>query len=292
MSEMHESAGCYVVDALDPVERAAFEAHLLDCEPCRLEVVELREVTADLSGLMARPAPVALRRSVLAAVRAIQEDVPEHAVRLQNTGARPAAAGTSLLTGSDGNPPLDADLVAPLDEHPSVVPDWTWSVPVDDSKVDTEARRVRRSLQVLKVVVAAVLALAVALGGWVYSLSERNQQQVASIQAETELLSAPDAKIYRSAINGASVTYVVSVQRDEVLFLATNLADPGENAVYQLWTRKGDAATSAGLVSEGGDVRQWLRGSVRGATGLAVTHEDSPTGSKTPTAPLLFSVTL
>jgi hypothetical protein len=241
---------------------------------------------------MARPAPVALRSSVLAAVQAIQEEVPEHAVRLQNTSVRPTAAGTSLLTGSDGNLPLDANFVAPLEEHPSVVPDWTWSVPVDNGEVEAEERRVRCSLRILKAVVAALLVLAVALGGWVYSLSQRNQQQVASIQAETKLLGAPDAKIYRSTVNGVPVTYVVSLQDDQVLFLATDLPDPGHHAVYQLWIRRGDAATSAGLVSEGGDVRQWLRGSVRAASSLAITREASPTGSQSPTAPLLSTVAL
>lgn len=40
----NDSAGAYVLDALEPEERVSFESHLRTCESCRLEVAELRAV--------------------------------------------------------------------------------------------------------------------------------------------------------------------------------------------------------------------------------------------------------
>jgi anti-sigma-K factor RskA len=67
------AAAGYALDALDPDERAAFEAHLADCATCRDEVRSLRE-TADLLA-HAAPAAVpadALRGRVLAEARRVR----------------------------------------------------------------------------------------------------------------------------------------------------------------------------------------------------------------------------
>ena len=56
MSEIHGAVGSYVVNALDPDERAEFEAHLAVCPTCSREVVELGETAAELS-LLASDAP-------------------------------------------------------------------------------------------------------------------------------------------------------------------------------------------------------------------------------------------
>ena len=63
-------AAPYALDALDGEERAAFEAHLVQCAQCRAEVASFREVAARLAAAVpdASPPP-ALRRRVLAVVR-------------------------------------------------------------------------------------------------------------------------------------------------------------------------------------------------------------------------------
>ncbi|MEW1587278.1 anti-sigma factor [Micromonospora vinacea] len=48
-ADVHTLAGAYVLDAVDDIERAAFERHLAECEPCRVEVAELRETVARLA---------------------------------------------------------------------------------------------------------------------------------------------------------------------------------------------------------------------------------------------------
>jgi anti-sigma-K factor RskA len=66
-ADLHALSGAYVLDAVDDIERAAFARHLVECEPCRLEVAEFQEVAARL-GELDEPPPPHLRDSVLAIV--------------------------------------------------------------------------------------------------------------------------------------------------------------------------------------------------------------------------------
>ncbi|MBU2075761.1 MAG: zf-HC2 domain-containing protein, partial [Actinobacteria bacterium] len=43
MNDVHALSGAYAVDALDDIERAQFERHLVECAECRAEVDSLRE---------------------------------------------------------------------------------------------------------------------------------------------------------------------------------------------------------------------------------------------------------
>lgn len=297
MSEVHDAVGSYVVNALDPPERVEFEAHLPTCNRCRLEVAEFRETVAELTVLVATPPPAALRTSLLAAIGSIRPAASEADVRVNqqaNLGVRPAPAvlRTSVLAGTQEAHPVVTDEVAPLEEHPSIVPDWSWSVPLDHPPEELAVRPSRRVQRLLTALVAAVAVVSLALGGWVYVLSQRNEAQLAAAQQETQLLGAPDAEVFRSTVNGASVVYVVSKQRDQALLLAHDLPDPGRASTYQLWTLQGTAATSAGLVGTGGTVSQWFSGPVHDADALAVSREPSSNGSTTPSLPALSSVSI
>ncbi|WP_433309364.1 anti-sigma factor [Micromonospora sp. CA-269861] len=66
-ADIHTLAGAYALNAVDELEGAAFERHLADCEPCRLEVAELRETAARLADETAvEAAPPELRERTLA----------------------------------------------------------------------------------------------------------------------------------------------------------------------------------------------------------------------------------
>lgn len=67
-ADVHALSGAYAVDALRPLERADFEAHLARCETCRLEVATLREAATHLSSGVATSPPARLRAVILAAV--------------------------------------------------------------------------------------------------------------------------------------------------------------------------------------------------------------------------------
>jgi len=291
MTDIHSAIGSYVADALSPAERAEFEAHLTGCISCRLEVAEFAETLAELTPLVATRPPAALRDSVLAAIRTVQPAAPELIVRSEERARRRAepespdlepwvpAAVTELR-------PLGPDEVAPLDEHPSEVPDWTWLGVTASLSDDLTARRSRRTDRILAALVAAALVVALAFSGWVYVSWQQNQTQVSETQRETDLLTARDVKVYTSAVQGTPVSYVVSKERKQALFIANNLPNPGPDRTYQLWTLKGDAATSAGLVRTGGTIRQWIDEPVDDVDGLAISREPGPKGSPAPSQTL------
>ena len=135
--------------------------------------------------------------------------------------------------------------------------------------------------------VAAALVLVVGLGGWVVTLvNDQRNQQVAEQQI-TDLLTAPDAKIYATQLDGANVSYVVSKERNQAVFLGDDLQSPGDGKVYQLWTIAGEDPTSQGLVSGSGAVTHWFDAPVDDAQVMAVTVEPrggSPSPTTTPLA--------
>jgi anti-sigma-K factor RskA len=81
MTDIHALAGAYVLDAVDDLERAAFERHLGECETCAIEVAELRESTARLTDPTWSTPPPRLREQVLAEVRRTRQLPPRPADR-------------------------------------------------------------------------------------------------------------------------------------------------------------------------------------------------------------------
>lgn len=76
--DIHALAGAYALDAVDDLERAAFERHLRDCASCAGEVAELRETAAWLAGPVAAPAPARLREAVLGEVGRTPQERGRH----------------------------------------------------------------------------------------------------------------------------------------------------------------------------------------------------------------------
>jgi anti-sigma factor RsiW len=77
---IHELTAGYALDALDPGERSAYEAHLAGCEQCQQELSSFWETTEALAVAASGPAPSpALRERILAEVRA---EAPQNVVPL------------------------------------------------------------------------------------------------------------------------------------------------------------------------------------------------------------------
>ena len=73
---IHELTAGYALDALEPAEREAYEAHLEGCEQCQEELASFWEVTGALAVAADGPAPSpALRDRILEAARAEQQNV-------------------------------------------------------------------------------------------------------------------------------------------------------------------------------------------------------------------------
>ena len=206
MSEIHGAVGSYVVNALDPDELDEFEAHLAVCPTCSREVQEFGETVAELSLLASVTPPAELRGSILAAVSQVRPLPPEPLAELA---------------------PVEA-------EAPSATP--LSQRPVDELALRRQQRRTR----VLSVLVAAVMAAALALGGVVYGLVQSRQAQVAQQTAATELLTAPDVRTYSTTMkDGGQISFVVSKSLNRAMFVGKDLPAVGNDKRYQLWTLEG-----------------------------------------------------
>ncbi|KUL28501.1 anti-sigma factor [Actinoplanes awajinensis] len=90
IADIHTLAGAYVLDAVDDIERAAFDRHLAECETCRTEVDEFRETAAMLAGgTWSVPSP-RMRENVLAEIKTTRQLPPQAPVP---TVVAAAAAG-------------------------------------------------------------------------------------------------------------------------------------------------------------------------------------------------------
>lgn len=275
-SDLHADVGSYAVGALDPPEQAEFRAHLDSCSSCQQEVTEFAEATAELTRLVDTMPPTTLRRDTLAAISKVRPLPP----------LPPVPAGTP----SSPAPPHD---VAPLDDHPSVMP-WSLSLgappslgaaAVPPAAAPVGPRR-RTTTAIGLALVAAVCAVLLFLGGWWLGASGQRAPQSPRI-GQSDLLAAPDARLLPSTIAGVNVTVLVSEQQDAAMLIASNLPAPPENQVYQLWIFSGEQAASAGLIRNGGSVEATFAGSLSSADKLVVSLEPAPDGSSTPGTPLV-----
>lgn len=66
--DIHALVGAYALDAVDDLERVAFERHLADCDACRTEADELRETATRLADSTWSVPPPRLRTEVLTAI--------------------------------------------------------------------------------------------------------------------------------------------------------------------------------------------------------------------------------
>jgi anti-sigma factor RsiW len=85
---IHELTAGYALDALDPEERSAYEAHLAGCEQCQHELSSFWKTTEALAVATSGPAPSpALRERILADARA---ELPQNVVPLESRRRRVA----------------------------------------------------------------------------------------------------------------------------------------------------------------------------------------------------------
>ena len=275
MSELHDDAAAYALDALDPVEQAEFERHLAGCADCTAEVAELREAASllVLSG-GAPPLPPSLRASVLAGITDVEQLPP--------LPGRPRRALASVDPEPD-------------EAEPRPAAEILTSAPFGD---ELAVRRASRRARVLSVLVAAVSVVALALGGVVYSLARQQQPVVAGPapttsvrQVDPSLLAAPDAKIVRKSIDGVNTSFVVSKSQNRAAFVSTDLPDPGQGNVYHLWTLKGDTVVRPDATFAAQDQGvQLFTGPVDDSTALAINVEPAGTDPTAPTTPVLGAV--
>ncbi len=245
-TDIHALIGAYALDAVDDLERAAFERHLHECEACRTELDELREATARLADDAWSVPPPGLRADVLAQV------------------AQTRQLPTATPTG--------------------------------------EPRRSKAGRWRLTAAAAAVVVAAAGAGTAVYVVQDqrvRAERAVAAAARANEariraVLAAPDLVLHEDQLTGGGrVTVAESRLHDAGVIVLAADAPPAGGRVYQLWTiRPGDAPVPAGAaLGPGQTAALRLVDGLPGATDVGVTIEP-PTGSATPTMPLVADVKL
>ncbi|XVV14853.1 anti-sigma factor domain-containing protein [Actinoplanes sp. CA-131856] len=101
-ADVHSLVGAYVLDAVDDLERVAFERHLRECEDCRAEVDELRETAARLADTAWSAPPPSMRANVLSEISTTRQEtaVPVRPVRPPRR--RHLAAAAAVLVAAAG----------------------------------------------------------------------------------------------------------------------------------------------------------------------------------------------
>ena len=265
MSEIHGATGSYVLNALDASELDEFEAHLAVCPTCSQEVIEFCETAAELSLLSTATPPPELKSSIMSAIGGVRVLPPDPSVPAPN--AVPAVV-----------PPAPVVKTVVVDRMPK------RALPVDE----LELRRARRRTRILSLAVAAAMVAALAMGGWVVSLKQQQEGQVASATLETQLYSAPDVKTIPVEFpNGTRGSFVASKSLNRALFTSSSLPSPGADKTYQLWTLtivngKLKTARPDNILAGGSAVKQWFSGPVADSDGLAISIEKAG-GATAPT---------
>jgi anti-sigma factor RsiW len=280
--DLHSQAYLYVVGALDPADVVEFEAHLADCADCQQEVAELREVTAELSEMVAAEPPPALRASLMAEIAQTPQEPPVAPVVATERAARPAGRHAAAV-------PSDAAAAREPSTGESAEPSPV--VPI---------RRSWGSRASIAVAAAAVLA-AVAIGGW--AINERNDARhdadVASEQAAeaadlARVLAAEDSQKSTAVVaGGGTATVVRSDEEGQAFLVASQLPELGSGQVYEAWTiGADDTPVPAGMFeSDTGPVTVELTPAALDAGAVALSVEPAG-GSERPTTEPIVAVPL
>jgi len=101
--DIHALVGAYALDAVDDIERAAFDRHLRDCGSCRAEVAELQEAAARMADGTWSVPPPALRGNVLAEIATTRQVAPLAPARPRRSGSlrlRLTAAAAAVVAAA------------------------------------------------------------------------------------------------------------------------------------------------------------------------------------------------
>ena len=270
MNDIHLLTGAYVLDALDPAERAEFEAHLADCPDCSEEVASFAEATTRLALTQSTPPPSELRGRVLGAIATVRPLPP----------LVPATVGAPEL--GDARPhsgPHAADAPS-SDGLSSGAPS---SEPGDTDPGPTSHRRGRFPLR--RRLVGVVAAAAVAAAG-IGVVTWSPWEDEPSLTATEQVLKADDAQREVVDLGPAGRAEVIrSVSEDRAVLVTEDMIAPPEGTVYQVWLQTpADDMLPAAVMEPVPNQTVLLDGPAAEAIGVGITVEP-PGGSETPTSP-------
>lgn len=249
MSDAHALSGAYAIDALDALERARFERHLVDCAVCQTEVDSLREAAGLLAAITSTEPPPALRDRVLGDIKSVRPLPPLSAQR--DSEAPSAVAGPS-----------------------------PWI-----RQVGQLQRRWVPRLTAAAVLIAAIGAGAAVWQPW----SDDQTQQANQVTTTERVLQAPDATRRTQALpGGGSATLVHARSVGRAILIASNMPAAPDTKVYQLWLRDpAHGILTAGLMPAKRDQTVILAGDARTAEWAGITIEPAGGSISPSTAPIV-----
>jgi anti-sigma-K factor RskA len=254
--ELRHDAPAYALGALEPGERAAFEAHLAGCAECAAEVREMSRAAAGLPHAVPQVSPPpSLRARILGEIAATPPVAPPAVVRHDRRGLPPWLSVAAMLVLGAG--------------------------------VFVYAQRMQARVSTLEAQLRNALAQAAAAD----RLTAEARTVAFRAQAAMGVFAAPD--VARIDLAGQPVAAQAraralwSRQRGMV-FTVANLPPLPEGRVYQVWVVTAQAPVSAGLLTPdaagGGSVYYETPVDILPPTAVAVTLEPAggvpaPTGA-------------
>ena len=260
MNDLHSQAHAYVIGALSIQETREFERHVIECDACSADVIDVRAVASALSTSVATEPPARLRAAVLTQIaHTPQQTAP--------TSARDRTPATSRSLSRRNV----------LEFRPS-----------------------RRRRMATSLLAAAAFVAAVGFGGWAYQADQdaRNSQRIASeARSETTelagLLSSDDVRTVsgRFPQTEHTGTVVMSKRLGKAVFVASGLPDLPSDKVYEAWTIDGDPQPAGTFTPDEDQSIVRLNDAALTADSIAITIEPEG-GSTKPTSDAIFTVVM
>lgn len=269
--EFQEAVASYAIDALDPSEVRAFEAHLASCARCQAELADLRRVVAGI-GMTGEPVapPAPLKARAIARATGRPEGTPRFETRPSSTAMSPSQ----------------------IRARPSSMP---WLVAAAAVVVavasGTYAWSLRSRVESLEQMVAVTSQQADRLRDDLVSLRRDSANLIRTLQ----VMNAPDARQVVLKGQGPAATAsgraYLSASRG-LSFSASQMPALPPDRIYQLWIIADKTPIGVGTfeVTPDGSASTTvpLPPGVTTIEAVAVTSEPKPSGSTTPTMPILL----
>lgn len=247
--EVHALSGAYSLDALDEEERRRFEAHLLDCLDCTLEVAEFHETAAALADLVAASPGPNIRESLLASVAETRQEPPIVALASRRHAARGESRGG-----------------------------WgAWRRPVVAAAAAV----------VVALAGTAAITQPWHSGDAPQAVPTTNSPSAQPSNSDRVLAAADAVRAKATLTNGATVQVVRSASMGQSVLVADNLPAPAPGRVYQVWLQDASGAlTPAGLLPRSRSMTMMLEDEAMSAMGLGLTEEPAGGSEQPTTTPL------
>ena len=210
---LHLDTGARALDALDPDEAAAFDAHLSDCEPCRNELAEFHATAAVLGVASSVGPPAAVRQAVMASIARLPQ-LPPGPPRSGSTGDIPPGRGAA-----------------------------------DPLVASPDRRRVAWYRRPASLVAAAALVVLIVVGAVLVATRPADQAADPSAAMEHCVASAPDAHMMMPSVgSGGDVMMAPSCHAAVVRVDGLPALPSGQT--YQLWVTSASGPRSAGMLGQ------------------------------------------